>query len=99
LLTLLAVPVFYELFEEFQEAPFWRRLAARSSRFSSRIGRAGSRIGSRLAGGSKAAVFLLAALAAAGPAFSQAPQAAPTVSYVPRASASSARRPSPWSKR
>jgi HAE1 family hydrophobic/amphiphilic exporter-1 len=74
LLTLLAVPVFYELFEEFQEAPFWRRLANRFSAFSGNLGRLGTRLSSVFAGGSKSVIFLLAALLSAGALQAQAPQ-------------------------
>jgi hydrophobic/amphiphilic exporter-1 (mainly G- bacteria), HAE1 family len=38
LLTLLAVPVFYSLFEDFGELPIWSRLAARYQRVSKNIG-------------------------------------------------------------
>ncbi len=72
LLTLLAVPVFYELFEEFQEAPFWRRFANRYSSFFENLGRLGTRIGSVFAGGSKSAILLLFALLSAGSLQAQA---------------------------
>ncbi len=64
LLTLLAVPVFYELFEEFQEARFWRWLAARMSAVSNGMERLGTRIGAVFAGGSKTMLFLLVFVAA-----------------------------------
>ena len=39
LLTLLAVPVFYELFEEFENLPFWKRISAKLSRTTQAFGK------------------------------------------------------------
>jgi hydrophobe/amphiphile efflux-1 (HAE1) family protein len=81
--TLLAVPVFYELFEDFQEAPFWRRLANRLSAISGNMGRLGTRIGSVFAGGSKTVILLLA-LVSAGALQAQTPQAPASAQNAPQ---------------
>ncbi len=48
LLTLLAVPVFYELFEDWRELPLWSRWGARYEEFSSGIGYRATKFGSTI---------------------------------------------------